>query len=112
MKSNEQRRSVLKKILMSSTAFFGIGTVTASQQKPVKKVVGKIIKDQDIPLFSGAVRHGNTLYIAGKGAHFDGDIKSHTEHVLKELRKELERKRILNGTSFKSKCLSSRFSRL
>ncbi|MDB0069562.1 RidA family protein [Flavobacteriaceae bacterium] len=95
MKSNEQRRSVLKKILMSSTAFFGIGTVTASQQKPVKKVVGKIIKDQDIPLFSGAVRHGNTLYIAGKGAHFDGDIKSHTEHVLKELQKELER----NGSS-------------
>ena len=80
---------------MATTAVFGIGTVNASQRKPIKKVVGEIIKDQDTPLFSGAVRHGNTLYIAGKGAHFDGDIKSHTDHVLKELKKELER----NGSS-------------
>ena len=29
------------------------------------------------------------VFIAGKGAHFAGDIKSHTDHVLKELEKEL-----------------------
>ena len=51
--------------------------------------------DQDVPLFSGAVRHGNTLYIAGKGAHFEGDIAAHTDHVLNELQKELEK----NGSS-------------
>jgi len=32
---------------------------------------------------------GGLVYIAGKGAHFVGDIKSHTDHVLKELEKEL-----------------------
>ena len=95
MKSNEQRRSILKKMLISGAALFGIGTVNASQANPSKKVVGEIIKDQDIPLFSGGVRHGNTLYVAGKGAHFEGDIEDHTDHVLKELQKELER----NGSS-------------
>jgi len=30
------------------------------------------------------------LFIAGKGAHFQGDIKSHTQHVLDEIKKELE----------------------
>ncbi|MDN5204363.1 RidA family protein [Fulvivirgaceae bacterium BMA10] len=60
-----------------------------------KEVVGEIVQDQNVPLFSGAVKHGNTLYIAGKGAHFEGDIKSHTDHVLKELEKEL----VKNGSS-------------
>ena len=95
MKSNEQRRSILKKMLMSGAALFGIGTVNASQGNPSKKLVGEIIKDQNIPLFSVGVRHGNTLYVAIKGAHFEGDIEAHTDHVLKELQKELER----NGSS-------------
>jgi len=29
------------------------------------------------------------VFVAGKGAHFEGDIKAHTDHVLKELEKEL-----------------------
>ena len=41
------------------------------------------------PLFSGAVSYGNLLFIAGKGAHFEGDIKAHTKHVLDEIEKEL-----------------------
>jgi enamine deaminase RidA (YjgF/YER057c/UK114 family) len=32
---------------------------------------------------------GNLVFIAGKGAHFEGDIKAHTDHVLKELETEL-----------------------
>ena len=95
MKHNEQRRFSLKKIGMGFAALLGVGTVKAAIPKTEKKVVGEIVNDQDIPLFSGAVRHGNTLYIAGKGAHFDGDIKSHTDHVLKELQKGLES----NGSS-------------
>lgn len=46
--------------------------------------------DDDIPLFSGHVVHNGLVYIAGKGAHFDGDIAAHTDHVLNELQKELE----------------------
>ena len=42
-----------------------------------------------MPLFNGAVSYGNLLFIAGKGAHFEGDIKAHTDHVLKEIEKEL-----------------------
>ena len=91
MKHNEKRRSVLKNIGMGMAGLFGLATVKAASPKSKKEVVGKIVEDQNMPLFSGAVRHGNTLYIAGKGAHFDGDIKAHTDHVLNELQKELER---------------------
>ena len=42
-------------------------------------------------LFSGCVQYGNMVFVAGKGAHFEGDIKAHTDHVLKELQKELEK---------------------
>lgn len=95
MKHNEKRRSVLKNIGMGMAGLFGVATVNAAPAKSKKEVVGKIVEDQKMPLFSGAVRHGNTLYIAGKGAHFDGDIKAHTDHVLNEVQKELER----NGSS-------------
>ena len=95
MKHNQKRRSVLRNIGMGMAALFGVTAVKAASSKSKKEVVGTIVEDQKVPLFSGAVRHGNTLYIAGKGAHFDGDIKDHTDHVLKELQKELER----NGSS-------------
>ena len=95
MKLNEQRRSSLKKIAFAVTGIFGFGVAKAAERTPSKKVVGTVVKDQNIPLFSGAVKHGNTLYVAGKGAHFEGDIKAHTDHVLKELEKELVR----NGSS-------------
>ena len=95
MKHNEKRRSVLKNIGMGMAGLLGIASVKASPAKSKKEVVGKIVEDQKMPLFSGVVRHGNTLYIAGKGAHFDGDIKAHTDHVLNEVQKELER----NGSS-------------
>ena len=85
MEHNKQKRSSLKKMGMGFAALLGVGTLKAAAPLAKKKIVSEIVNDQDIPLFSGAVRHGNTLYIAGKGAHFDGDIKSHTDHVLKEL---------------------------
>jgi len=91
------RRSSLKKIGMAIIGTFGIGITNAmaGETNPVKEVVGDIEQDQQTPLFSGAVKHGNTLYVAGKGAHFEGDIKAHTDHVLKELEKEL----VKNGSS-------------
>jgi enamine deaminase RidA (YjgF/YER057c/UK114 family) len=54
-----------------------------------KKVHYKGDKPSKTPLFNGAVSYGNLLFIAGKGAHFEGDIKAHTDHVLKEIEKEL-----------------------
>ena len=59
---------------------------------PVKKVHRKpgAKAPEKAPLFNGAVSYGNLLFIAGKGAHFKGDIKAHTKHVLDEVQKELE----------------------
>ena len=31
------------------------------------------------------------MFISGIGAHFEGDIKAHTKHVLDEMKKKLER---------------------
>ena len=43
-----------------------------------------------MPLFSGHTKHGDIVYIAGKGAHVAPfEIKAHTEIVLQELEKEL-----------------------
>ena len=92
MKNN--RRSILKKFTVGLAGIFGISSLSASESKP-KKIANDIITDQDYPLFSSAVKHGNTLYIAGKGAHFEGDIKDHTDHVLKEIEKALKK----NGSS-------------
>jgi hypothetical protein len=44
----------------------------------------------------GAVSYGNLLFIAGKGAHFKGDIKEHTKHVLDEVEKELTNRLSMN----------------
>ncbi len=98
LETKTKRRASFKKMGMGLAALFGVSAVRASQNgpRPAKEVVGEIVADQGIPLFSGAVKHGNTLYIAGKGAHTEPfEIKAHTEIVLQELQKELER----NGSS-------------
>jgi len=89
------RRSSFKKLGLSVAALLGFGAAKAENKlnlndnnKSVKKT-NNIVMDKDVPLFSGSVVHGNTVFVAGKGAHFDGDIKAHTDHVLKELEKEL-----------------------
>jgi enamine deaminase RidA (YjgF/YER057c/UK114 family) len=46
-------------------------------------------------LFSPPSPTGTCLFISGIGAHFEGDIKAHTDHVLKEIEKKLEE----NGSS-------------
>ena len=89
--TNTNRRNAFKKLGATLAAVFGLGAVKASTPaiKTKKEVVGDVIYDQDVPLFSGGVKYGNLLFIAGKGAHFEGDIAAHTDHVLKELEKEL-----------------------
>ena len=42
------------------------------------------------PLFSGTVSYGNLVFISGIGAHFPGDIRAHTDHVLTQIRQRLE----------------------
>lgn len=83
---NSQRRNILK--AAAATAVVA-PAAQAAADAPQKKVHYKGKKPDKTPLFSGAVSYGNLLFIAGKGAHFEGDIKAHTKHVLDEVEKEL-----------------------
>jgi 2-iminobutanoate/2-iminopropanoate deaminase len=84
---SQPRRNFLK----GSAAVAAAGAVTASAQgAPVKKIHYKGAKPKNPPLFSSAVSYGNLLFIAGKGAHYEGDIKAHTKTVLEDIKKELE----------------------
>jgi enamine deaminase RidA (YjgF/YER057c/UK114 family) len=64
------------------------GAKPAKTSAPQKKVYYQGPKPEK-PLFSNAVSYGNLLFISGIGAHFPGDIKAHTKHVLDEVEKSL-----------------------
>jgi enamine deaminase RidA (YjgF/YER057c/UK114 family) len=81
------RRNVLKGAL---AAVAGTGLIQAKSETLAKKVHYRGSKPDKTPLFSGAVSYGNLLFIAGKGSHYQGDIKAHTKTVLDELQAELE----------------------
>ncbi len=76
--------------LTSAAAGLAATSAASAQTGPAKKVHYRGEKPKSTPLFSSAVSYGNLLFIAGKGTHFEGDIKAHTKHVLDEIQKELE----------------------
>lgn len=85
-----QRRSALKKLFASAAGMMGLGlAASAAPEAKEEKEVFNVTPLQEVPLFSGCTKLGNMVFIAGKGAHYAGDIKQHTETVLKELEKEL-----------------------
>ncbi|MDA0195788.1 MAG: RidA family protein [Bacteroidetes bacterium] len=89
---NTGRRSVFNKIGLALGGIFGFSAVQAATRETSgksEKVVRSIETHQDVPLFSGSTSFGGMVFIAGKGAHFEGDIKAHTKHVLDEVEKEL-----------------------
>lgn len=71
----------------------GISAVAkaAGATLPATTANGQVVYDQEVPLFSSFKVHGNTVYVAGIGAHFEGDIKAHTDHVLKEMEAQLKK---------------------
>ena len=86
------RRSVFRKFAAGLAGIFGIGTAAAATHDPASaKEAGNIVYDQDVPLFSGHTILGNMVFVAGKGAHFEGDIRAHTKHVLDEIEEELQK---------------------
>ena len=87
-----ERRSALKKLLLSAVGVTGFGLFANAGTKEAapEKEVGNITKMDDVPLFSGHTKLGNTIFIAGKGAHTAPfTIAAHTDIVLKELEAEL-----------------------
>lgn len=95
-----QRRNALKRVLLAVTGAVGMGLWVKAESPIVRttdpppsadseKEAFNVVYQQEVPLFSGSTKHRGLVFIAGKGAHFEGDIKAHTDHVLKELEKEL-----------------------
>jgi 2-iminobutanoate/2-iminopropanoate deaminase len=92
MMAKSNRRGFLAKApAVAVAAAVAAPASAAAQEKPAKKVhwsSGKRPEKQ--ALFSPMVSYGNLLFISGIGAHFEGDIKAHTKHVLDEIQKKLE----------------------
>jgi 2-iminobutanoate/2-iminopropanoate deaminase len=87
--ADNNRRRFLKGAAAAAAIPVAVGAKPSKTDKPAKKVHYQGAKPEKTPMFSGAVSYGNLLFIAGKGAHFEGDIKAHTKHVLDEVEKEL-----------------------
>jgi len=92
MKSNRRKFLTKSGAVAAAVALPASARAQApASDKPVKKVhyaSGK--PPEKPPLFSGIVTYGNMVFISGIGAHFEGDIKAHTKHVLDEIQKRLE----------------------
>ena len=90
--ANSNRRRFIGKSAATAAVAATVGTGQAgAQTNATKKVLwanGK--KPEKTPLFSSAVSYGNLLFLSGIGAHFPGDIKAHTKHVLDEIQQKLE----------------------
>ncbi|MEP6593884.1 MAG: RidA family protein [Acidobacteriota bacterium] len=94
--AKQNRRAFLKHAPAAAAAAVVAAPLAAGAQsapdKPAKKVhyaSGK--PPEKTPLFNGVVSYGNLVFLSGIGAHFEGDIKAHTKHVLDEMQKNLER---------------------
>ena len=88
-KSN--RRNFLVKGSVAAAGVAAATNIAKADEKATKKVHWRNGKrPEKTPLFSGIVSYGNLVFIAGIGAHFEGDIKAHTKHVLDEIQKRLE----------------------
>ena len=82
-----------RRAFLAGAAALGAAATTAQahDEKPVKKVHWKDGKrPEKTPLFSGITSYGGLVFVAGIGAHFEGDIKAHTKHVLDEIQQRLE----------------------
>ena len=87
MKNTNRRNFIGGGVALAAAAAAPAG----AQEKPVKRVIyAGGSKPAKTPLFSSTVALGNLLFVAGVGAHFEGDIKAHTKHVLDQIQKQLE----------------------
>lgn len=91
---NSNRRSFFRRA-GAFLASLGLGTAGAAEASTAdtgpsrKQRRGNVVTHGDEPLFSGTIVHGGLVYLAGIGAHFDGDIQAHTDHVLSQMEKKL-----------------------
>jgi 2-iminobutanoate/2-iminopropanoate deaminase len=81
------RRNFLTKTgAVAAAAALPAAAQTTTAAKPKKEVIyrnGK--KPEKTPRFNSVVAFGDLVFLSGIGAHFKGDIESHTKHVLEQL---------------------------
>lgn len=96
--SGQNRRSFVK-CAAAYLASFGAGAATTQnaeassrddRDRKEKSEEGPVVTHEDDPLFSSVIVHDGLVYVSGIGAHFDGDIQDHTDHVLNEMEKKLQ----------------------
>jgi 2-iminobutanoate/2-iminopropanoate deaminase len=91
MGNSNRRKFIGKSAAAAAIAATAASGSAAAQSNATKKVLWNDGKKPDkTPLFSPAISYGNLLFLSGIGAHFPGDIKAHTKHVLDEIQKKLE----------------------
>jgi enamine deaminase RidA (YjgF/YER057c/UK114 family) len=85
-----KRRDAIRKLFASMTGFAGIGLAASGMTNSVteKEVADDL---QDVPLFSPYTKLGNLVFISGRGNRYEGDIKVHTDMVLKVIEEELKK---------------------
>jgi enamine deaminase RidA (YjgF/YER057c/UK114 family) len=97
--SKSNRRGFLTKApaAAAAVAATAAGSAVAAQEmkaaaKPLTKKVHWPGREAppEAPLFSPVVTYGSMVFLSGIGAHFEGDVKAHTAHVLDEMKKNLE----------------------
>ncbi|TDE07920.1 RidA family protein [Jiangella asiatica] len=85
--------------VVAASAATGAAALTDSEQqdqpggsrhRPHKETHWPGGEPPDNPLFSPIVTFGDLVFISGIGAHFEGDITAHTDHVLNEVERYLE----------------------
>ena len=94
--ARSNRRAFLKTAPAAAVVAVAAPRGARAQEKPAEKPAKKVHwpdgkRPEKTPLFSSVVSYGNLVFLAGIGAHFEGDIKAHTKHVLDEMQKQLER---------------------
>ena len=95
-KDRASRRSLIQSFFTSLTAATAgvFGVAHAQTSEPAwRKATSTDSQPPGAkpPLFSGWVSYGNLVFVAGKGEHGPGDIKVHTDSVLKQIEAELTR---------------------
>ena len=79
-----------RKIIKTAVAAIAATGAAQAQGKPTKKAFSTGPKPAKTPLFSSAISYGNLLFLAGKNARVQDDIKASTKTVLDDIQKELE----------------------
>ena len=87
-----ERRTAIKRFFTSIIGVTGIGmAVSGNTDSLVEKETFGVTNFQDVPLFSASTKLGNLIFISGRGDRLEGDIKVHTDNVLKVIEGELKK---------------------